>query len=158
MPKALQNPLSGLGYTGSVCRFPVYSKRIVDLDLAFIRNTGLAHRDNTAIFEREPRCQQAMGSKLSPDRTPCSALAGRLKPIVYPAQQMIGQYRNEYMPVNAVFFLMEIGTQAQGALQHFEAGFGFQQCHVEVPQLLRPELLIGSQNVVAAQVVGCVEF
>lgn len=67
---------------------------------------------------------------------------------------MIGQHCDEYVPVNTKFFLVKVGTQAKGTLQHFETSFGFEQCHVQSPQFIGLKLLIGSQDVVAAQTVG----
>ncbi len=62
------------------------------------------------------------------------------------------------MAVNAVLQMMEIWPQSKRAFELAEASFGFEEGHVEFPELCGFEALVGLQNIVTALSSGVFHF
>ena len=75
-----------------------------------------------------------------------------------PAQKVVGEHADKDVPVDAVFELMEIRPQSEGAFELAEASFGFEERHVEFPELHGFEAPVGLQNIVTALGDGTFHF
>lgn len=54
----------------------------------------------------------------------------------YIAQQVIRQDTNQYVRINAIFFLVRIGPQSQVALERPEPGFSLRETDIQLPKLV----------------------
>ncbi len=104
--------------------------------------TGLADVDRASVGERESRGDEAVGAEQAADRLPVARVAVFLQAFVDPAQQVVGEYADKDVAVEAVFELMKIRPQSERAFELAKAGLGFEKRHVELPELRGSEALV----------------
>jgi len=125
-----------------------------------------------------------VGAEQAADCLPFARVAVVLEAFADPAQKVVGEHADD--PKNwealrqtavrrpegcrsreakastcgrdAVFELMEIRPQSERAFKLGKAGFGLEQCHVELSELRGSEALVGLQNIVAALGEGVFHF
>ena len=81
-----------------------------------------------------------------------------LEALADPAQKVVGEHADKDVAVDAVFELMKIRPQSEGAFELAEASFGFEERHVEFPELRGFEAPVGLQNIVTALGDGTFHF
>ena len=123
---------------------------MVDAFLFVVGLAGLADVDRASVGERESGGDEAVGAEQAPDCLPFTRVVVLLQALADPAQKVVGKHADEDVAVDAVFELMKIRPQSERAFELGKAGLGFEQRHVELPELCGSKALVGLQNIVAA--------
>ncbi len=84
---------------------PVDSKCGVDAGLFGVEIAGLSNGDDATVFQRQPRADQAMGAQDTADGVPFAVIAGLFELLPDPVEQVVGEYADEDMTINAIFEL-----------------------------------------------------
>ena len=127
-------------------------EEIVNLLVALFGNARFAQTIDFSLSSGQYDSGIGMGLEDPLDGLPGAGVPVPLQGVFDKAQKLVGQNGDKDVALNARFNLVVVGSEAQVALERFEAVFGPGQSHVEAPQLGPAEVVpIGAQHRAAQQ-------